>query len=113
MDFRVADIFTTSLARLTAQEQKSASAAAFSLHLGPSGSGFSFHKLDRAADKNLWSARVNSDLRIIVHRLPESLLLAFVAHHNHAYHWGAPQAGAPSDNGRDAARRNPPTRTRK
>jgi hypothetical protein len=87
MDFRVADTFTSSLARLTGPEQKAVKAAAFELQIEPSGSGFSFHKLDRAADKNFWSARVNADLRMIVHRLPESLLLAYVAHHDDAYKW--------------------------
>src|SRR5581483_956498 len=47
----------------------------------------SFHKLDRARDKNFWSVRVSRDLRLIVHRTAQSLLLCYVAHHDDAYDW--------------------------
>ncbi len=47
----------------------------------------SFHKLDRAKDKNFWSVRVNADIRLIVHRTAGSLLLCYVAHHDKAYAW--------------------------
>jgi hypothetical protein len=49
--------------------------------------GLSFHKLDRAKDSNFWSVRVSADIRMIVHRTPTSLLLAFVDHHDAAYKW--------------------------
>jgi len=61
MGFRIADTFTDSLARLTGEEQKLVKTAAFDLQLNPSSPGFSFHKLDRARDKNFWSVRVSSD----------------------------------------------------
>jgi len=47
----------------------------------------SFHKLDKARDKNFWSVRVNSDIRLIVHRSDQSLLLCYVDHHDKAYDW--------------------------
>jgi len=47
----------------------------------------SFHKLDKAKDKNFWSVRVNSDVRLIVHRSEASLLLCYVDHHDKAYDW--------------------------
>lgn len=87
MDFRIADTFTNSLARLTAQEQKAVKTTAFDLQMDPSSPGLSFHKLDRAQDKNFWSVRVNQDIRVIVHRTPASLLLAYVDHHDPAYRW--------------------------
>jgi len=87
MDFRIADTFTDSLARLTGEEQKLVKTAAFDLQLNPSSPGFSFHKLDRARDKNFWSVRVSSDLRLIVHRTSDSLLLCYVDHHDKAYAW--------------------------
>jgi superfamily I DNA/RNA helicase len=87
MTFLIADTFRSSLARLTAQEQKAAKTTAFDLQIDPSGPGLSFHKLDRAQDKNFWSVRVNSDLRIIVHRTAQSFLLAYVGHHDDAYAW--------------------------
>jgi hypothetical protein len=87
MNFLIADSFTDSLARLTGQEQKAAKTAAFDLQLNPAQPGLSFHRVDRAKDPNFWSARVNDDLRLIVHRTPGSLLLAYVDHHDAAYAW--------------------------
>lgn len=87
MEFRIADTFTDSLARLTAQEQKAAKMTAFDLQMDPSAPGLSFHKLDRAKDTNFWSVRVNADIRLIVHRTSASLLLAYVDHHDAAYKW--------------------------
>jgi mRNA-degrading endonuclease RelE of RelBE toxin-antitoxin system len=87
MDFRIADTFTDSLARLTGDEQKVVKTTAFDLQLDPSNPGMQFHKLDRARDKSFWSVRAGSDLRIIVHRSAESLLLCYVDHHDRAYAW--------------------------
>ena len=66
MDFRIADTFTDSLAKLTGEEQKAVKTTAFDLQLNPANPGMQFHKLDNAKDKNFWSVRVSSDLRIIV-----------------------------------------------
>lgn len=87
MLFRIANTFTDSLARLTGDEQKLVKTTAFDLHLNPASPGHSFHKLDHAKDKNFWSVRVNSDIRLIVHKTPLSLLLCYVAHHEQAYRW--------------------------
>ncbi len=75
MKFLIADTFTESLAKLTGDEQKSVKTTAFDLQLNPANPGMSFHKLDKARDKNFWSVRVSSDLRIIVHKTKDSLLL--------------------------------------
>ncbi len=87
MDFRIADTFTDSLARLTAEEQKATKMRAFDLQINPANPGLQFHKLDRAKDKNFWSIRVNSDIRVIVHRTNEGILLCYVDHHDKAYRW--------------------------
>jgi superfamily I DNA/RNA helicase len=87
MEFRIADTFTDSLGRLTGDEQKAAKMAAFDLQLNPAHPGLSFHKLDKTKDKNFWSIRVTSDIRLIVHRNETSLLLCYVGHHDDAYHW--------------------------
>ena len=55
--------------------------------MDPSAPGLSFHKVDRARDKNFWSVRVNRDIRLIVHRTDSSVLLAYVDHHDAAYRW--------------------------
>jgi mRNA-degrading endonuclease RelE of RelBE toxin-antitoxin system len=87
MEFRIADTFTDSLTRLTTDEQKAVKTAAFDLQLNPANPGFSFHRLDGIKDKNFWSVRVNSDIRLIVHKTAASLLLCYVDHHDKAYAW--------------------------
>ena len=87
MEFRIADTFTTSLARLTGDEQKAVKTTAFDLQMNPANPGMSFHKLDKAKDKNFWSVRVSSDVRLIVHKTQNSLLLCYVDHHDKAYAW--------------------------
>ncbi len=87
MDFRIADTFTDSLAKLTGDEQKAVKTTAFDLQLNPANPGMSFHKLDKARDKNFWSVRVSSDIRLIVHKTSSSLLLCYVDHHDKAYDW--------------------------
>src|SRR5947208_123938 len=87
MEFLIADTFTDSLARLTGDEQKATKTTAFDLELNPANPGMSFHKLDKAKDKNFWSVRVGSDIRLIVHKTKASLLLCYVDHHDDAYNW--------------------------
>ncbi len=87
MNFRIADTFTDSLARLSGEEQKAVKTTAFDLQMNPASPGMNFHKLDKARDKNFWSVRAGSDLRIIVHKTYDSLLLCYVDHHDKAYHW--------------------------
>jgi mRNA-degrading endonuclease RelE of RelBE toxin-antitoxin system len=87
MDFRIADTFTDSLVRLTGDEQSAVKTTAFDLQMNPANPGMQFHKLDRAKDKNFWSIRVSRDIRIIVHRTEQSLLLCYVGHHDPAYRW--------------------------
>src|ERR1041384_2404334 len=87
MDFRIADTFTSSLARLTNDEQKAVKTTAFDLQMNPASPGMQFHKLDKARDKNFWSVRVNVDVRLIVHKTAGSLLLCYADHHDRAYDW--------------------------
>lgn len=83
----LASTFTDSLARLTGDEQKAVKLTAMDLQLNPSSPGHSFHKLDKARDRNFWSVRVNADIRVIVHKTADSLLLCYVDHHDKAYAW--------------------------
>jgi superfamily I DNA/RNA helicase/mRNA-degrading endonuclease RelE of RelBE toxin-antitoxin system len=87
MNFRIADTFTASLAKLTGDEQKAVKTTAFDLQMNPANPGMKFHKLDKARDKQFWSVRVSSDIRLIVHKSDESLLLCYVDHHDKAYQW--------------------------
>jgi len=101
MEFRIADTFTASLGKLTNAEQTAVKTTAFDLQANPASPGLSFHKLDKAKDKNFWSVRVNADIRMIVHRTGRSLLICYVDHHDKAYSWAEkrrlevhPQTGA-------------------
>ena len=87
VQFRIADTFTDSLARLTGDEQKAVKTAAFDLQMDPSHPGLQLHRLDGARDRNFWSARVSRDIRIIVHQTESSLMLCYVDHHDEAYRW--------------------------
>ncbi len=87
MEFRIADTFTDSLARLTGDEQKQVKTTAFDLQINPANPGMSFHKLDKARDKHFWSVRVSGNIRRIVHKTDASLLLCYVDHHDKAYDW--------------------------
>src|SRR3972149_7851579 len=87
MDFRIADTFTDSLARLTGEEQKTTKTTAFDLQLDPVNPGMQLHKIEKSKDKNFWSVRVGADIRLIVHKTSGSLLLCYVDHHDKAYDW--------------------------
>src|SRR5437764_1866969 len=87
MEFRIADTFTDSLARLTGEEQKAVKTTAFDLQLNPAHPSLQFHKLDKPRDPNFSSVRVSKDIRLIVHKTADSLLLCYVDHHDKAYQW--------------------------
>lgn len=87
MDYRIADTFTASLANLSGEEQKAVKTTAFDLQLNPANPGMQFHRLEKAKDSNFWSVRVSTDIRLIVHRTPTSLMLCYVDHHDAAYRW--------------------------
>ncbi|MHB9022361.1 MAG: hypothetical protein ACYC3A_11105 [Halothiobacillus sp.] len=61
MDFLIADTFTDSLAKLSGEGQKQVKTSAFDLQLNQANPCMSFHKLDKARDKNFWSVRVSSE----------------------------------------------------
>lgn len=83
MEFRIADTFSDSLAKLTGNEQKSVKTTVFDLQLNPANPGMKFHhKLDKAKDPHFWSVRVSRDIRLIVHKTDKSLLLCYAGHHD-------------------------------
>jgi len=87
MNFRIADTFTDNLAKLSNDEQKAVKTTAFDLQLNPTSSGMHFHKIERAKDPNFWSVRVNRDIRLIVHKTRNNLILCYAGHHEDAYRW--------------------------
>ena len=87
MEFRISDTFTASLGRLQAAEQKAAKTSAFDLQMDPTAPGLRLHRVEKSKDANFWTARVNDDLRIVLHRTQSSLLLCYVGRHDDAYAW--------------------------
>ena len=79
--------FSDSLSRLTSEEQKQVKTTVFDLQQDPSNPGHSFHKLSKAKDPRFWSVRVSGDIRIIVHRMDDTMLICYVDHHDKAYEW--------------------------
>jgi hypothetical protein len=87
MNFLIADTFTASFNRLSGVDQKAVKASVFDLQMDRTGKGLQLHRIDKSKDPNFWSARVNRDVRLIVHKTDESLLVAYVDHHDAAYAW--------------------------
>lgn len=87
MNFLIADTFTAAFNRLSGQDQKAVKASVFDLQMDPSGNGLQLHRIDTSKDPNFWSARVNRDVRLIVHKTGDSMLVAYVDHHDDAYAW--------------------------
>jgi len=87
MTVLIASSFTKSLDKLTGPEQSQAKITAFDIQQSPESTGLSLHRIDRARDPDFWSARVNRDLRIILHKRGGDTLLAYVGHHDDAYAW--------------------------
>ncbi|MGQ7793035.1 UvrD-helicase domain-containing protein [Faunimonas sp. B44] len=87
MTLRIASSFTGALARLTPQEQGLVKQTAFDLQMGLARPGLALHRVDRAREKGFWTARVNDDIRIVLHRRGEATTLAYVDHHDDAYRW--------------------------
>ncbi len=87
MNFLIAETFIASFNRLAGPDQKAVKASVFDLQMDPAGNGLQLHRIDRSKDPNFWSARVNRDVRLVVHKTGHSLLVAFVGHHDDAYAW--------------------------
>ena len=87
MTVLIASSFTKSLNKLTGQEQSQAKITAFDIQQNPENPGHSIHRIDRCRDPGFWSARVNRDIRIVLHRRDGDTLLAYVGHHDDAYAW--------------------------
>ena len=87
MQFRIADTFTIGLARLPNEQQRAAKTTAFDLQTNIAHPSLSLHRVTGGRDSGFWSARVNLDLRIILHRAGEDVVLCYVDSHDDAYRW--------------------------
>ena len=87
MQFRIATTFTASLARLSSGEQTAVKTTVFDLQTDPTRPGFRMHRIEGTRDRNFRSARVNQDIRIIIHQVGDGMTLCYVDHHDNAYKW--------------------------
>ena len=87
MNFYLARSFTRALDSLDKQSAALAKRAALDFQIDPSQPGFKFHRIQNARDRNMWSFRINRDLRAIVHHEDEAFILCYVDHHDEAYAW--------------------------
>jgi superfamily I DNA/RNA helicase len=87
MNLLLSDTFSTSLGKLTPDEQKATKLTVVDFQLNPENPGHSFHRIERTKDKDFWSIRINRDLRIIVHKRGNNLLVCYADHHDKAYAW--------------------------
>jgi len=83
----VANTFYRSKTELGAGEAQRVDKFIQKLITSPSNPGFGFEQIQGAADPNMLSARVNRDLRAILHRESNRFILLYVDHHDAAYAW--------------------------
>ncbi|WCL50756.1 UvrD-helicase domain-containing protein [Leptospira sp. GIMC2001] len=87
MNFYIAESFTASLKRLSNAEQKQAKTSVFDLQTDPAHPSLKFHRIDKSKDPNFWSIRINSDLRCVLHKKEDAILVCYIDHHDKAYAW--------------------------
>ena len=87
MNFIHYHTFAPSLDSLPANIKKAAKNTHTDIQLNPANPGLQMHRLNKGKDPNFWSARVNQDYRIIIHRLNNNLVFCFVGKHDDAYQW--------------------------
>ena len=78
---------TASLAKLPSDQQRATKTAAFDLKTNIAQPGTSLHRATGAGTPSFWSARVNLDLRIVLHRDGQNVVLCYVDCHGDAYRW--------------------------
>lgn len=66
MEFRIADTFTDSLAKLAGDKQKAVKTAAFDLQVNLAHPSLQFHKLDKPKDRRFWSIRDKFSLQFLM-----------------------------------------------
>ena len=87
VQFRIASSFSKALGKLSVREQSAAKITVFDLQQNPAAPGLRFHRVEGSKDPHFWSVRVNRDIRVIVHKTEDNVLLCYVNHHDDAYKW--------------------------
>ena len=68
-------------------DRKAVNVALTRFSKNPSNPGLNLERLRDVRDRNLWSMRVNRDVRVILCRGRETWLVLYVDHHDAAYRW--------------------------
>ncbi len=87
VELHIAKPFFSAVAKLNEQQSKAVWQTIGQLQDNLEAPGLQTHRVDRAHDPDIWSARVNSDLRIIFHKKSAVILLLYAGHHEDAYGW--------------------------
>jgi hypothetical protein len=82
----IAETFLHGLTKLTADEQTAVKAAVWDFQLQPDLPSFQLHRVE-GHDDGMWSARVDRDVRLILHKRGDTTVLCYVDHHDAAYAW--------------------------
>ena len=81
--------YIRSLKKLTVQEKGLVQEFIVEFMEDKTGSGISLEPIQRTKNKNLWSGRVNDDLRMILLKNKSEWKMVYVDHHDKAYKWAA------------------------
>lgn len=85
MTLLYASTFADALDRLAHNEQKQVKLTTVDLMLDPRGNGLQMHRVEKT--DGFWTVRVSQDIRIVIHKTEDDILLAYVGHHDDAYRW--------------------------
>lgn len=83
----IAESFQKSLSKLDKQSQDQIKINLYDFQNNPKTPSFQFHRIDTAKDKNLFSIRVNQDIRIIVYKDGDNYIFCYTDHHDDSYKW--------------------------
>ena len=89
MRVHVAQSFVASVVRLEGRSGADAKRAAFDFLTDPGRPGLHLHRLVHAVDRGFWSFRAGRDLRVILHRSGDDVVLCWADRHDRAYAWAA------------------------
>ena len=87
MKFLYADSFFKALNKLNSQEKSATKVTVVDLQQDLSAPSLQFHRIEGSKDPHFWSVRVNRDIRIVLHKSENSVLLCYVNHHDDSYKW--------------------------
>lgn len=83
----VANTFYKSKEKLSTSEARRVDAFIQKIESNRESNSLGLEKIKKSSDPNYWSARVNKDLRVILHVENDTYTILYVDHHDSAYQW--------------------------